>query len=355
MFPVHPASVAQHGDQHSRAGNLVSNGAYRLVSWEFGSFIDLERNEHYWNDANTAIDRVRHYVTPDPSAELNRYRAGELHITRTIPPEMFSQMKEERPDEVKVSPALGTYYYGFNMTQPPFADNQKLREALSMAIDRDMIVEIVGRGEAPAFGWVPDGTAGYESQQVAWAGLSLEERERRAQQLYREAGYGPDNPLKTQIRYNTHETHSQIAAAIQATWLRVLGVAAETVNEDFQVLLANVQQKDDQIEMFRLNWDGDYNDAHTFLSTLETDNSSNMTGYSSEEFDGLMDRAEQQSDPLLRKTYMEEAERMMLSDHPLIPLYFYVTKHMVSPAVRGWGDNVLNYHYSQHLSLHEDR
>ena len=268
---------------------------------------------------------------------------------------MFSQMKEERPDEVRVSPALGTYYYGFNMTQPPFADNPKLREALSMAIDRDMIVEIVGRGEAPAFGWVPDGTAGYDSQRASWAGLSLEERERRAQQLYREAGYGPDNPLKTQIRYNTHETHSQIAAAIQATWLRVLGVEAETVNEDFQVLLSNVQQKDDQIEMFRLNWDGDYNDAHTFLSTLETDNSSNMTGYSSEEFDSLMDRAEQQTDPTRRKMFMEEAERLVMRDHPLIPLYFYVTKHMVSPVVQGWGDNVLNYHYSQHLSLHEDR
>ncbi len=355
MFPVHPGSVEQYGDLHARAGNLVTNGAYRLVSWEFGSYFELERNEHYWDNANTAIDRVRHYVTPDPSAELNRYRAGELHITRTIPPEMFGQMQEERPDEVFVSPALGVYYYGFNMTQPPFADNPKLREALSMAIDRDTIVQIVGRGEAPAYSWVPNGIAGYDSQKVSWSGLTREERERRAQQLYREAGYSPDNPLQTQIRYNTHETHRQIAVAIQAMWIDVLGAEAELVNEDFQVLLANVQQKNDEIEVFRLNWDGDYNDAHTFLSTLESDHVLNMTGYASEEFDSLMDRAEQQTDLSRRKLFMEEAERLMLADHPLIPLYFFVTKHMVSPAVRGWGDNVLNYHYSQHLSLQEDR
>ena len=351
-FPVHRGSIEQHGDRHARPGNMISNGAYRLTGWEIGSYIEIERNEHYWNDGNTAIDRVRHYVTPEPMAELNRYRAGELHITRTIPPEMFGRMLETRPEEVRVSPALGVYYYGFNMTAPPFAGNPALREALSLSIDRELIVRLVGRGEQPAYSWVPPGITNYDPQELDWADMLLEERHRRAQQLYREAGYGPDNPLQVTIRYNTHEVHRQIAVAIQDMWKQVLGVEAELVNEEFQVLISNIQQK--KMEVFRLNWNGDYNDAHTFLTTLESANPSNFTGYDSPEFDDLMRRAARQADSTSRKIYLEEAERQMLRDNPVIPIYFNVNKSMVSPAVGGWGDNVLNYHYSQHLSLVAD-
>jgi len=353
MFPVHRGSVAAHGDQHARPGNLVSNGAYRLVTWEVGSYIELGRNPYYWDDANTAIDRVLHHVTPEPMAELNRYRAGELHTTRTIPPEMFERMRRERPAETRVSPALGVYYYGFNLARAPFRDNPKLREALSMAIDRETIVKLVGRGEQPAYSWVPGGTANYEPQEFDWADLLQEERHRKAQQLYREAGYGPDRPLRTSIRYNTHEVHRQIAVAIQAMWKDVLGVETELINEEFQVLIANIRQGD--AEVFRMNWNGDYNDAHTFLSTLESSNPSNFTAYKSADFDALMHRAAAQTDPTKRRFYLEEAEKQMLRDSPLIPIYFNVNKSMVSPAVHGWGDNVLNYHYSRHLSLANDQ
>lgn len=352
-FPVHRGSIAEHGDAHSRPGNLVSNGAYKLTSWVVGSHIEIERNEYYRDNDNTAIDRVFHYVTPEPMAELNRYRAGELHVTRGIPPELFIQMKEERPDEVRVSPALGVYYYGFNMSDPDFADSPKLREALSMAIDREQLVELIGRGEAPAYGWVPNGTANYDPQTYSWSSMSAGERITKAQQLYREAGYGPNRVFRTEIRYNTNATHRTVAVAIQSMWKTVLGVDAELVSEEFQVLLQNIQQKD-SIKIFRLNWDGDYNDAHTFLSTFETDNPSNLTGYQSDEFDSLMQRAASQTDPRLRKAYLEEAEVRMLRDHPMIPIYFFVNKHMVSPSVIGWGDNVLNYHYSQHLSFAAD-
>lgn len=349
-FPLHRSSLEAHGDEHARPGNLVSNGAYRLVAWEVGSFIELARNPFYWDDANTSIDRVRHYVTPEPTAELNRYRAGELHITRTIPPEAFAQMQAERPAEVRVSPALGIYYYGFNMAKAPYKDRPKLRAALSLAIDRETIVRLTGRGEAPAYSWVPAGVANYEPQVYAWASETREERQRRAVQLYREAGFGPGNPLRTEIRYNTHETHQQIALAVQSMWRDVLGVEAELINEEFQVLLQNVQQGE-VTQVFRLNWNGDYNDAHTFLSTLQGSDPSNFTGYADAEFEDLMRRAAKQSDPHRRRLYLEEAERRALSAYPVIPLYFYVNKNMVSPAVSGWGDNALNYHYSRHLGL----
>jgi len=200
MFPVHPPSVEALGDRFARPGNLVSNGAYRLAAWAVGSYIELERNEHYWDNANTSIDRVRHYVTPQPDGELNRYRAGELDITRAIPPELFKQMLKERPDEVRVSPALGVYYFGFNMENERFSDNPKLRQALSMAVDREAIVSLLDRGETPAYRWVPNGTKNYDPQGYSWGDLPADERKRRGLQLYEEGGFGKENAHEVSIR-----------------------------------------------------------------------------------------------------------------------------------------------------------
>ncbi len=122
------------------------------------------------------------------------------------------------------------------------------------------------------------------------------------------------------------------------------------INEEFQVLLANMRNMD-ITQVFRTSWMGDYNDAHTFLQIKQSGNPSNLTGYASEEFDSLMRRAAEQTDLGRRRLYLEEAERVLLADHPVIPLYFYVSKHLVNPRVLGWGDNVLDYHYSQHLSI----
>ena len=350
-FPLHRASVERLGDEHLRAGNLVSNGAYKLQERQVGSHVELVRNEYYWDNENTKIDRVVHYVTPEPMAELNRFRAGELDMTRTIPPESFVQMKDERPDEVRTSPSLAVYYYGFNLTKPSFRDNPKLRQALSMAIDRETIAdEVMGRGETAAYGWVPDGTANYQPRRFSYADMSRKERGHTARQLYREAGFGENNPLTIEVRFNTSNVHQRIAASVQAMWKEVLGIGTVLINEEFHVLLANVEQKD-ITQVFRLNWSGEYNDAHTFLSMFESDNPSNLTAYQSVEYDSLMDRAAAQTDPDRRKVFLAEAEGLLLNDHPAIPIYFYVNKSMVSKRVQGWGDNVLNYHYSQHLSL----
>lgn len=350
-FPLHRPSVESHGNAYARPGNLVSNGAYKLAAWEVGSYIELVRNEHYRLNERTAIDRVRYHITPEDTVELNRYRAGELDITASVPSESFEQMKKERPRELRVSPYLAVYYFGFNLTGPPFKYNPKLRQALSMAIDRETITEsVTGRGEAPAYGWVPPGINNYSPRRFLYADMPKAERHDKARELYREAGYGDDNPLQVEIRYNTAEAHRRIVLAVQSMWRDVLGVDATPVNEEAQVLLENIRMRQ-VTQVFRSSWTGDYNDAHTFLSVMESDNPSNLTGYNSPEYDELMDKAARQTNPALRRVYLEEAEKLLLSDHPVMPIYFFVNKNMVSPRVRGWRDNVLNYHYSQHLSL----
>ena len=350
-FPLHPGSFVEHGDGFARPKNLVSNGAFVLDAWVPGSIIALRRNEHYWNNENTALDGVNYHVVVQDVAELNRYRAGELHVTSTVPPDNFAEIKAQFGSELRITPYLGLYYYGFNLNRPPFKDNPGLRQALSMAIDRDMLAEnIIGRGEAPAYSWVHPGVNNYKPTVLSFAPLTQDERNKSARRLYKEAGYSKDNPLRFELRYNTSDTNKKIAVAIQSMWNEVLGAEATLVNEEFQVLLANM--RDAEItQVFRSSWIGDYDDAHTFLSVLQAGSETNMPRYANEEYELQMRRAAEQPDLDRRRLYLEEAERVMLADHPVIPLYFYVSKHLVSPEVRCWGDNVLDYHYSHHLSL----
>lgn len=350
MFPVHRESV-ESAKTYARPGNFVTNGAYRLAAWEVGSYIELERNEYYWDDANTAIDRVRWYVTPEPQVELNRYRAGELDVTDSVPSEMFARLRTERPEELRISPYLAVYYYGLNLSKPPFESKPLLRQALSMAIDREVLAgSIIGRGEEPAYSWVPPGVDNYEAARLSYADLSREERHAAARRLYEQAGYSAEHPARVEIRYNTAEVHQRIALAVQSMWREVLGVEATLTNEEFQVLLSNMQAMQ-VTQVFRSSWTGDYDDAYAFLQVMQSDAPSNMTGYASEAYDSLLQQAAAQADPALRRHYLQQAERVLLADHPVIPLYFYVSKHLVSPRVTGWRDNVLDYHYSQHLAL----
>jgi len=350
-FPIHAPTVQEHGDGFARPGKLVSNGAYVLDAWIPGSVVSLRRNEEYWNNAATSIDKVNYHVLVQDVPELNRYRSGELHITSTVPPDNFAQVQAELGDQLHVAPYLGVYYYGFNLTKPPFKDNPGLRQALSMAIDREQLTaKVTGRGEAPAYSWVPPGANNYEPPALSYSAMKQSERNQIARNLYKAAGYSDDNPLRIELRYNTSDTQRRTAVAIQSMWKEALGVEATLVSEEFQVLLANVRERD-ITQVFRASWIGDYNDAHGFLKILESNNPANTPGYQNDEFDSLMQKAAAQTDLNDRRLFLEEAERVMLGDHPTIPIYFYVSKHLVSPEIEGWGDNVLDYHYSQHLSF----
>jgi oligopeptide transport system substrate-binding protein len=353
-FPVHPGAIAEFGSDFTRPENLLSNGAYKLESWEPASVLRLQRNEHYWNNAATSIDAVNYHVLTQEMTELNRFRAGEIDITGSIPPDSFATVREQYAEQMHVAPYLGIYYYGYNLTKPPFAGNPQLRQALSMAIDRETLVEkVIGRGEAPAYSWVPPGVDNYEPIRFSYADMSQDERNAAARRLYRQAGYSEQSPAQVEVRYNTSDTQQRIALAIQSMWAEVLGVETTLVNEEFQVLLANMREGE-VTQVFRSSWIGDYNDAHTFLNILQSGNPSNTPRFESDLYDKRMRDAAEQVDPHARRLYLEEAERVLLSEHPVIPLYFYVSKHLVNPRVQGWGDNVLDYHYSQHLSLATD-
>ncbi len=348
--PKNERNIVQFGAEYVRPGNLVTNGPYRLVAARTGALIELERNENYWNNANTAIDRVHYHVNTEPMTQYNRYRAGELHITSTVPPSIFQSIREQFPNALRVSPNLGVYYYGLNVRTEPFKDNKPLREALSMAIDREVLAElVVGRGELPAYSFVPLGIPGYDPPQLTFSNMSQQERNAQARRLYYSAGYSDDNPASFELLYNAGDEHRQLAVAVQDMWRDALGAEVELVPMEFRVWLDRMFAG--ETEAFRSAWNADYADAHAFVSILATGHEQNLPGWSNAEFDSLMQRAATQTDPDTRSRFLEEAERVLLSEHVVLPLYFYVSKHLVSPDVLGWEDNILDYHYSHHLSL----
>ena len=348
--PVHRPTLASHPESYARPGVMVSNGAFVLKEWVQGSYVLAVRNRQYWNDAATRLGAVKYLIIPDENAELARYRGGELQITAVVPRGQFDWIREHLAAELHVSPQLTTYYYGFNLRRAPFRDQPQLRRALSLVIDREKLAQLVLRvGELPAYGWVPPGIDGYTPQSFDYRDEAPEARITEAQRLYREAGYSRAKPLALELAYNAGEVHTKVALAIASMWQEALGAEVRLTQVEFKTLLADIDRGD--VEMFRSSWVGDYNDAYTFAQYLKSDFGVNLPHYASAEYDSLLKRAAAEVDVKERRALLEEAERVMLRDTPLMPLYFYVNKHLVKPEVLGWYDNVMNVTYSKDLAL----
>ncbi len=348
--PVHRPTLAAHPDGFARPGLLISNGAFVLSDWVQGAELTLTRNRHYWNDSATHLAGVRYLIIPDENAELARYRSGELQVTFVVPRGQFDWIRANLGGELHIAPQLTTYYYGFNLRRAPFKDNPQLRRALSLVIDRERLASLVLRvGELPAWGWVPPGIANYSAQSFDYRATPLAARVAEAQRLYAAAGYSRARPLKFELRYNAGEVHTKVALAVAAMWQEALGAEVTLTQVEFKSLLADIDRGD--VEMFRSSWVGDYNDPYTFAQYLKSDFGVNLPHYASARYDALLAQAATRTDPALRRADLEEAERVMLADHPLLPLYFYVNKHLVKPEVLGWYDNVMNVVYSRDLAL----
>jgi len=349
-YPLYRPGYAEHGDAYARPGALVSNGAFRLTEWVVNSHISLEKNPWYHDADEVQIEVVNYFNTEDTDASLRRYRAGELDYTDAIPNSQYGWIRENLPGELYVEPYLSVYYYGFDTTEPPF-DDVRLRQALTMAIDRKVITEqVTGVGELPAFGIVPPGIEGYEQQSFEWSHLSDAARIAEAKRLYAQAGYSPQNPLRTEIRYNTLENHRRIAVAVASMWKATLGVEADVVNQEWKVMLQD-RQNPSLWDIMRYGWVADYADAYTFLEIFRSDHAQNFTGFQDATFDELVDAAASENDAGQRLDTMAAAEHRLLEGYPVMPIYFYVTKHLVKPYVVGYRPNALDHDRSQYYRV----
>ena len=348
-YPVNRSNIERYGDQFSRPGNLVSNGAYVLSRWVPRVQIVLEKNPFYREAERTLVERVHYYPIEDLSSEVKAFRAGDIDWTNEVPNNQFKWLQRHYPDELVVSPWMGSYFFGFNLNREPFADNPSLRMALNLAIDRLILTDKVAQfGEQPSFSLVPPGMDGYVPFVPEYADWTQEEREHEARRLYEQAGYSQERPLRVEIRYNTSENHKKMALAVASMWKQVLGVNTTLVNEEFRVFLQNRAQKT-VTEVFRAGWVSDYNDPYSFLEMFRTGHGRNDYGYSNSTFDALLDQIGMERVRARRERLMFEAERLLMADHVIIPVYTYVTKRLVSRQLRGWQNNVMDHHPTRHM------
>lgn len=326
----------------------ITNGAYTVVSRVTGSFIELARNEKYWDAANVQISRVRYVNVESEATELREYLSGDLDLTYTLPAPDVDRIQKNLSSELQTAPLLGTVYLALDVTELPFKGNRDLRQALSMAVDRDLIARNITLGVSPAYAFVSRGIVDYKPPSYEWSEWPRDKQISYAQKLLRQAGYSEKHHLDLTLYSSTGEGIERILLAIAGSWKQNLGVETKIVSDEFRVFLSGRKDRS-KWDAARLGWWADYNDASSFLEIFTTNGSQNDPGYSSAAFDGLMVAARGESDRSKRVALLQSSEETLLNDYPIIPVYFYVAKRLVKPYLGGAKITPLNRTYSKHL------
>ena len=336
-MPLNRAALERAGDAWTRPGNLVGNGPYRLTAWVPTSEITLVRNTYFHDPGTIAVDEVHYLVTDVQETGLKRYLTGDLDWA-TVPPPKLPWARENRAPELHCGPMFGIRFLFFNVKSGIFAGHPKLREALSLAIDREVLADkVAARGEQPAYGWVPPVAKNFRSQAYAWQAMPMVERIERARSLLREEGYGPDHPLAVTISYATEDVTRKLLLAVANMWKTSLGVEVKLSNQEWRVYVAAVEQGDFEIATF-LRATG-LEDPSILLEPFLSDAGANSdTGYANPAFDALFAQTERTLDPAERQRLLERAEAMMLADYPAMPVSYAVINRLVVPRIRDWRD-----------------
>lgn len=351
--PYLPAVLASPiaAPRHPRAEALEPtpvNGAYRLVRRLPGAGIELERNPYYWNAAGVAIDRVVHVAVTDLATEVNLYRTGEIDLTSEVPNAQLGFLQESLPGELHLAPYLSVYSYAVNMTR---WQNRDARLALAMAIDRERITrQVTGAGERPAFGWVPDGIAGYVPARFEWHRLDHPAAVAEARRLWSAARRTGAAPERIRLCTDASANHRRTAVALADFWRTALGVETEIVELEWNVYLDTRSHPGD-CDLVRLGWSADFVDPEAFAMVFESTHPQNTLGYASTRYDELLAASRRGTDEARRMTQLASAESQLLADMPVIPIFFRVSKRLVKPYVRGVPTNPLGHVASRHLRI----
>ena len=352
-YPVHKETVLAYGSiddrngQWTRPGNFVCNGPMNLKTWELNKQITVEKNPLYWDAKRVRLNEIRFYPVSNESTEDRMFRAGQLHVTNVVPLEKCPVYIEKKNPNLRIEPYMGTYFYRVN-TKHPVLKDKRIRLALAYAINREQIVKKVSKcGQHAAYSFTPPGSAGYEPQ------TNIPYDPELARSLLAEAGYANgDNFPILEILFNTQEGHRKIALAIQQMWQENLGISIQLVNQDWKVYLAREMTGDFQIS--RAGWIGDYEDPNTFLDLLRLNRGNNKTGWENIEYDQLLELANSTNDQVLRYEYLNQAEKLLISEMPIIPIYTYVRQYQISSDVKGWHPNIIDTHHPKYIYLERE-
>lgn len=351
LAPLHQPSVATHGDGFVQPGNLVGNGAFVLEAIVPQSHYRLRRNPHYHAAGSVWADTLTYHVTEDLQTEMKRFRSGELVATKDVPPTQLDWARANLADSLRLAYRASTFYLVPNLTRAPWKDNPRLLNALSLAIDRDIIVEKITRGgEIPAYTMTPPDLTGYRPRGPDWAALPVARRQEMARQLLTEAGYGKGGKTlpPIEILYNTNELNRQVAVAVAAMWQQVLGLKVTLSNQEFKIVVSRM--KDHSYPDFaRITWAVGL--VTEYLNLLRTRAETLGPGYANPVFDAAMEKVDHARDLSSFHEALAAAETIAMADMPMIPIMHQSSRRLVSPRLRGWQDNPLDLHPARFLNL----
>jgi oligopeptide transport system substrate-binding protein len=350
-FPIPKHVVEKVGNDWIKAENFVGNGPFKLVQWKPNDFIHVTRNANYWDNANVCLNQIYYYPTTDETAAERRVRTGDLDINTNFLGSRLEEINKNLPGYARVHGYTGLTYYIFNMRKPMFQD-ARVREALSMAIDREFVTkEILKAGQQPAYSLVPPGIAQYQSgvSSASFKGQPLDARLARAKTLLEQAGYGPNKPLTFTFSYRNSGDNPRIAPVVQQQWAKIAPwVQVQVLGSDTQIAYEKLRNGD--FDVGDAGWISDFNDAKNFTYLFQTSTGQlNYGKYSNAQYDALMEAADIEKDANKRAGMMKEAEALLMREHGLLPMFFLTNRNLVSPRVTGWVDNAVDIHRARYL------
>ncbi|MEG0806504.1 MAG: peptide ABC transporter substrate-binding protein [Lachnospiraceae bacterium] len=339
----------------------VSNGPFKMKEWNHDESLILEKNDNYYDKDAVTVDQLTFMLMADSNAILAGFQGGTLDMINQVPVDETTTMLAD--GSLKTLPMLGTYCAVFNVEKAPF-DNPKVREAFSLAIDRNYICEKVTQtGEAPATGWVPAGikskdASGNDSDFRADGGdyYSVKPDDyaancEKAKELLAEAGYpeGKGFPV-VEYLYNTLDSHQKIYEALENMWSTVLGVTVTGSNQDWNVFLST--REAGEFQLARHGWIADFNDAMNFLDMFTTSSidGNNYARWSNPDYDKAISAANVEVDPAKRATILHDAEDLMMKDSIVAPLYFYQDKYSLKEGLSGMYHTSLGYFFFKYVT-----
>ena len=345
---VHEKTVLKFGKDWTKPGNMVSNGAYMLKDWSVNSKVVIEKNPNYWDAKNVTLERVTYLPIEDENAETKLYEAGQLEWTNQLPPGTFQKFKAQYPKEIRNQPIIGLRYYSFQTQNPAFKD-VRVRKAMTMVIDRDILAEkVTADGQAPAYDVVVKGTIGEDVGSYDWVNWPMAKRIEEAKKLLADAGVKPGT--KYTLSYNTSEYHKKMAIFAQSEWKTKLGLNIEMEAMEFKVLLK--KRHDGTFQIARNGWLADYNDATTFLALVRCDSDQNNNFNCNRDAEKLITEGSNQVDLEKRRQLFTKAAKMIMDDYPIVPLLQYSLPRLVKSYVGGYSlENVQDRYRSKDLYI----
>ncbi len=338
-------------------GKIVTNGAYQLAERVPLSHIMLNKSDTYWDKDNVKMDTVYYYTIEDKSQEFQRFKTQSLDITTDVPVERIQLLDENLMRAYHEYPGLLFYFLAFNMSKPEIRDNFKLRKALSMAIDRETLINTVLKGsETPAYSIVPGGISGYTPEKINFNlnNMIKNDRNDKAKRLYQEAGFSKDNPLKIEILYNSDMAHKKNLIAISGMWKDAFGSEIDVTFKEVEWKVYLQMRNTGDFSIARSGWIGDYPHPSTFLEVFSSNLSAqNPCKYQNREFEILLEQASKAATNKGSFNFFKKAERILLEQHALIPIFHGKRRKLVNPKLYGYEDNIMDIHRSKYLSWKE--